>query len=321
MFDRGGVNKSRENSVIRLQIPCAGERLDQAISDNCSSMSRTLTKKIIDIGGVHLNGRRVRQCGLKVAVGDKVEIFIDGFSLKYFRITEDAVLYQDKYIIAINKPSLIESQPTPARYKGTIYEALLLWLQDPFRPQLKPSLGMVQRLDRDTSGVMVFSVHPHSHKSLTDIFTTRQVRKSYLALISGCPDKKMGEFESLLAKNRATNKIKSVSKGGKLATTKYKIINQFDDCALVEVHIPTGRTHQIRVHFAEAGHPLVGDTKYGYHETMLKFPVQRTMLHSWQLEFLHPVTKKNIQLVAPVAHDMYQVLLFLGWDNDNISTN
>lgn len=313
------TKNSSQKQTIRLQMSHSAPRLDSAISENCPDVSRTLARKIIDAGGVHLSGRRMRQCGHRVKAGDKIEIYIDGLSLKYYRINSDDVIYQDQFIIVINKPSLVESQPTPARYKGTLYEALLLWLQNPASPHVKPSLGMVQRLDRDTSGVMIFSIHPRAHKSLTKLFAERRVKKRYLALISGNPQTPEGEFRSLLAKNRASNKMKSVDKGGKLAITSYKIIRTFENCSLVEVDIPTGRMHQIRVHFAEAGHPLIGDIRYGYQEQMLSVPVKRTMLHSWQLECLHPVTKKTHMFEAAIPADMCHLLNYLGCENVDIS--
>ena len=316
------VNNEQKKRVIRLELSVAGDQLDQVLSDHCPELTRTLFRKLIDIGGVHLNGRRVRKCSLQTNPGDSVEIFIDGFPLKHYRLCEQDIIFQDDYIIVINKPPLVESQPTPARYKGTLYEALLLRLQNPYRPHDKPTLGMVQRLDRDTSGVMIFSSHCRSHKALTASFTQREAKKKYLALISGQLLQREGEFSSTLARNRATNKMKSVEKGGKLAITRFRRIHQFETCTLVDVDIPTGRMHQIRVHFSEAGHPLVGDVRYGYLPSTIGATVHRTMLHSWTLKCSHPVTKKMLCVTAPVAYDFQQLLTFLGWHgNVDLSSN
>lgn len=305
-----------KNKVIRLTVSGQAQRIDQSISDQCQELSRTLTRKIIDIGGVHLNGRRVRKCSLLVCCGDKIEIFIDGFDLNHYRLCDNDILFQDDYIIAINKPALIESQPTPARYKGTLYEALLLWLQNPFRLHLKPTLGMVQRLDRDTSGVMIFSIHQRAHKAMTAQFTQRHAKKKYLALVVGQLIDEAGEFTSSLAKNRATNKMKTVEKGGKLAMTRYRTLHQFEKFTLIEVVIPTGRMHQIRVHFSEAGHPLVGDYRYGYHASLLDVAVSRTMLHSWALECDHPITHKTLNFKASPPADFSHLLTLLGCPDD-----
>ncbi len=318
-FSMDGNNIQRR--TIRLQLPSAGVRLDQAICENCVDLSCAMLSKLIDVGGVHVNGRRVRQGGVKASAGAKVEIFIDGLPFNYYRLTDNDIIYQDKYIIVINKPTLVESQPTPARYKGTLYEALLLWLQDPYRLQLKPSLGMVQRLDRETSGVMIFSIHPLAHKGLTQAFTQHQAKKKYLALVCGNMNCASGEFVSELAKNRASNKMKSVAKGGKLAVTNYTTICQFDCCSLVEVDIPTGRRHQIRVHFSEAGHPLVGDVRYGYQTGVLDIDVPRTMLHSWQLNCLHPVSGAMLSFKAPLPEELQRILTHLGCSNVDLSAN
>lgn len=312
--------KNSKRRTIRLQLPHSEVRLDQAICDRVD-LSKTLLRKIIDAGGVHINGRRVRQCGSKASAGDHVEIFIDGFAFNYFRLTDSNVIYQDQYIIVVNKPAMVESQPTPARYKGTLYEALLLWLQNPYKLNVKPSLGMVQRLDRETSGVMIFSTHPLAHKGLTQAFTEHQAKKKYLALVCGQLNSISGKFVSELAKNRASNNMKSVVSGGKMAVTHYTTIRQFNDCTLVEVDIPTGRMHQIRVHFSEAGHPLVGDVRYGYHAHMMNICVPRTLLHSWQLQCLHPVDGTMLSFHAPLPSDFQRILEQLGCKDVVISAN
>lgn len=299
--------------VYRFQAGdiAAQERLDQLIAEHCSDISRTLSKKLLDIGAVHVNGRRVRKCSTPLNKNDRVEIYTDGLPLDPYRISASDVIYQDDYLIAINKPPQIETQPTPARYKGTLYEALLLWLKNPYRPLDVPSLGMVQRLDRETSGVMVFSVHPKSHKPVTEAFTQRSVVKTYLALVTGHLPEDQGEFCSSLARNRATNKMKSVAKGGKEAITRYRQVQRFERCTLVEVQIPTGRMHQIRVHFSEAGWPLVGDSRYGSAASLAAVCAPRTMLHSATLECPHPIHGNLMTLHAPLAADFQHLVAAL----------
>jgi len=281
-----------------------GVRLDQFLATKIPDLSRGRIRKYIDVGGVHIGGRRVRTCSIHLKEGVEVELYIDGLSVETFSLTDSHIVYRDKYLLALNKPSGIETQPTPARYKGTIYDALLRFLANPYRPFDRPSLGMVQRLDRDTSGIMVFSCHPSSHRSLTEIFSGREVEKTYLALVQGRMAEKEGEFRSLLAKNRATNRIRSVNKGGKDAVTRYKVLEEFADASLVEVLILTGRSHQIRVHFSEAGHPLLGDVRYGGAAFFAGENVPRQMLHSWKLRFIHPRTREELLLEASMPVDM-----------------
>ncbi|MCK4536779.1 MAG: RluA family pseudouridine synthase [Desulfuromonadales bacterium] len=286
----------------------AGQRLDQFLAGCCDDLSRGMARKLIDIGGVHLAGRRTRRCAQIVVDGQGVELYVDGLPLDPFRLTADQILYQDAYLIGLDKPVGVATQPTPARYKGTLYDALLALLTDPYRRSQKPSIGMVQRLDRDTSGVMVFSIHPEAHKDLTVSFREKQVRKVYLALVEGQVASEQGVIKSQLARRRASNLMVSVPRGGKYAETRYRLIESFDDASLLEVEIPTGRSHQIRAHFSEQGHPLLGDTVYGGHEVIAGISVPRQMLHARELQFRHPVNGQAMTLATEPPEDFSQVL-------------
>lgn len=286
----------------------AGMRLDQFVAGRSADLSRTLVRRLVDLGGVHVGGRRSRRCSYPVRVGETVEVFVDGLPLESYQLDAAAVIYRDPYLIAIDKAPGIETQPTPARFKGTLYAALLDYLHDPFRPLQAPSVGMVQRLDRETSGVMVFSIHPRAHRGLTEAFAGRQVRKRYLAVVAGRMPAAEGAFRSLLARSRATNKVKTVERGGKEAVTCYRVLDEFSDATLVEVEILTGRSHQIRVHFAESGHPLLGDGRYDGPGDWHGYPVRRQMLHSWRLSLTHPVSGEALELEAPIPADMAALL-------------
>ncbi|WP_155876080.1 RluA family pseudouridine synthase [Desulfuromonas sp. AOP6] len=285
-----------------------GQRIDQFIPVIDPSFSRSKIRKIIDIGGVHVGGRRLRKCSYPVQAGERIEVHVDGRPLEIFSLTPENIIYQDPYIVVIEKPPGVETQPTPARYKGTLYEALLRYLANPFRPQDTPELGMVQRLDRDTSGILVFSTHARSHKNLTHSFASHQVEKRYLALVSGRPEKEHGEIHSFLARRRSDNRMKSVERGGKEAITRYRVLQTISGCSLLEVEILTGRSHQIRVHLTEAGHPLLGDTRYGGLDHVESLSVGRQMLHAWKIVFPHPVYGDVKVLEAPVPSDMKRVV-------------
>ena len=292
-------------------------RLDQFVAGRSAELSRTLVRKLVDLGGVHIAGRRIRRCSQPVQVGESVEVFVDGLPLEPYQLEEATVVFRDPYLLAIDKPAGIETQPTPARFKGTLYAALLDYLHDPFRPQQAASLGMVQRLDRDTSGIMVFSIHPRAHRGLTETFAGRQARKRYLAVVAGRMPAEEGEFRSLLARNRATNKVKSVERGGKEAVTRYRVLEEFADASLLEVEILTGRSHQIRAHFAESGHPLLGDARYDGPGDWHGCPVRRQMLHAWRLSFPHPVSGAPLELEAPIPADMAGLLAELRKGRDS----
>jgi len=295
--------------TYRFVVPAGQEpvRLDHFLAGALAAVPRALVKRLIDLGGAHLDGRRVRRCSLTVHAGQRVELNVDGLPLEPFQLQAAHILYRDDYLLALAKPAGIATQPTPARYQGTLYAALQQYLGAGGRT----SLGMVQRLDRDTSGVMVFSIHPRAHRSLTLAFAERRVGKRYLALVDGVPGDDAGEMRSLLARRRATNRMVSVSHGGKPAVTRFRVLERFADAALVEVEIPTGRSHQIRIHFAEAGHPLLGDTAYGGPAACRGVPVLRQMLHASELQLAHPVTGVPLHLRAPLPDDFINTLQVL----------
>ncbi len=297
------------------------KRLDQALAEAIPDLSRSRAKKIIDIGGVHINGRRVRSCSTELKKGDSVELYLDHLPLDPYRIAAAEILFQDRYLIVLNKPGQVETQPTHARFKGTVYEALQWHLRDPFRPQRNIEIGMVQRLDRGTSGLMVFSLHPRSHKEMTRIFQEHEVEKDYLALLQGRPDPLNGEIRSLLARSRQANRVKSVACGGKEALTCYRVVDDFGDIVLASVRIMTGRSHQIRVHMSEMGCPLLGDTLYGGPERALGRVLERPLLHAARLAFKHPVTKEPLEFNCPPPADMHSIIARLKETDNDLSTD
>jgi 23S rRNA pseudouridine1911/1915/1917 synthase len=282
----------------------AGERLDLFLAGALDAVPRALIKRLVDLGGVHVEGRRVRRCSLAVTAGQQVELNIDGLPLEPFQLQAEHILYHDRYLLALAKPAGIATQPTPARYQGTLYAALQQFLG----AGGKISLGMVQRLDRDTSGVIIFSIHPKAHRGLTMAFTERRVSKRYLALVAGQLQVETGEMRSLLARRRSTNRMVSVERGGKPAVTLFRVLERFADATLVEVEIPTGRSHQIRIHFAEAGHPLLGDAAYGGPVVSRGKALPRQMLHASELQLSHPVSGEPICLQAALPADFQAVL-------------
>ncbi len=281
-----------------------GLRLDLFLTTAIDGLARGLVKRLIDLGGVHIDGRRVRRCSLPVSAGQRVELYVDGLPLEPFQLDSSRLLFQDRYLLAIDKPAGVATQPTPARYQGTLYAALLQFMGTANRG----GLGMVQRLDRDTSGVIIFSIHPRAHKGLTAAFAEHRVVKRYLALVSGVPESSEGEIRSLLARRHSTNRMVSVERGGKPAVTRYRLLAAYSDAALVEVEIQTGRSHQIRVHLSESGHPLLGDTVYGGPAIFRGMSIGRQMLHASELQLDHPVEGTSLKLTAPLPGDFRSIL-------------
>jgi len=285
-----------------------GLRLDQYLAVAAPHFSRTLARRLVDLGGVHLAGRRMRRCSEKVKSGDLVEVYIDRLSLSPSSLDRQRIIFHDPYLLAIDKPAGMPTQPTPARYKGTVYAELQDLLTGLNSRRQRPSIGMVQRLDQDTSGVMVFSIHPKAHKAMTESFRHHEIDKTYLALIDGAPEKPKGRICSQLARRRSTSLMVSVRKGGKAAETRYRLVRQLGPVSLVEVTLVTGRSHQIRAHFSEAGLPLLGDSAYGGPQVVDGVTIPRQMLHASHLAFRHPVTEQPITLSAHLPDDFAQVL-------------
>ena len=299
-----------KRKTYRLQVAAEETelRLDQFLAARCDGISRGVIRKLVDLGAAHVKGRRTRKCSLSLRAGDRVDFYIDGLPLTPYRLTADAVVFQDRHLLVVNKPAGIDCQPTPSRYKGTMYDAVTDYLKDPLRKDLRPSIGMVQRLDRDTSGLMVFSIHQAAHKEMTRIFAQRDVIKRYRVLVEGRMEEPVGTFHTQLARRRATNSMKSVARGGQEAITHYRLIEATDQVSYLEVEIETGRSHQIRAHFSEAGHPLLGDTRYGGGVMIGDIQVGRHMLHSHAIAFRHPVTREQLSFEVDLPVDMKTVV-------------
>lgn len=306
-------NEAKKWDIYRLAVgpQQAGMRIDQFFPLAVAALSRSQVRKVIDIGGVHVNGQRTRTASRILAAGDQVELYLDHLPLVPWRICHADIVFHDKYLIVVNKPALIDTQPTHARYKGTLYEALQVYLQDPYRPQMKPEIGMIQRLDRSTSGLIAFSIHPQAHRKMTEMFTTGAVDKTYLALVVGLPEPDSGEIRSLLARSRRENRVHTVATGGKLAVTRYRVEVPLYGSSLVEVQILTGRSHQIRAHMAELGCPLLGDQRYGGPVVLDGMLLKRPLLHAQRLGFIHPLTAQKLDFSAPLPEDMQQIQQFL----------
>lgn len=302
------------SKIYRLTVHANadGMRLDQYVASQIGDLSRGVVRKVIDLGGAHVAGRRTSRCSLTVRPGQAVDIYLDGGPLDIFSLSERQILFQDPYLLVVDKPSGVDCQPTHARFKGTLYDAVKRHLEGAQGGRKGPNVGMVQRLDRDTSGVTVFSIHQRANGAMTRLFAERRVDKRYRALVAGLPAAKEGEFRSLLARQHRTNLMKSVKKGGKEAITRYRVVDEFADCALVEVELVTGRSHQIRAHFAEAGHPLIGDRRYGGPDLVQGYEARRTMLHAHSLSFAHPISGEALRFEAPLAEDMASLLGRLG---------
>jgi len=224
------------------------------------------------------------------------------------------ILHEDADIVVINKQAGLVVHPSPGHASGTLVNALLFHCGDlaGIGGELRP--GIVHRLDKNTSGVMVVAKNDPSMESLVDQFKARSVRKEYLAVVEGTPRPPSGRIETEIGRSlHNRKKMSALPAVGRRAVTNYILERAFGEVSLLRLRIETGRTHQIRVHMAHIGHPVVGDTQYGHGTAGLKLPVsvQRQLLHAEILSFAHPSTREVVVFAAPMPRDMTELLALL----------
>ncbi|MBI4850676.1 MAG: RluA family pseudouridine synthase [Acidobacteria bacterium] len=303
----------------------ANSRLDQFLATLIpSALGETLSKakirKLIVAGAVYLNRNRVRIASKTLIANAQVEVYIDLAKLKEadsstkdksFTMSAERILFEDEFLIAVNKPSGLPTQATIDEARNNLYESLKQFLAK--RDKInEPYLGIHQRLDRDTSGVILFTKDPLANKGLAQAFTEHQIYKTYQAIVSR--PKENLPLNNWIVKNhlgriRANKgkqaKYTSVNQGGDFAHTEFSLLETHKNVLLIEARPKTGRTHQIRVHLSEEAMPIIGDSLYGG-KTANHIP--RMMLHAYKLVFFHPITKKEITLISNLPEDFKKCL-------------
>lgn len=302
---------------IEFQVDEGSTRLDKFLADRVPELSRSAAQRLIDDGQVTVNGEPVK-ASYKIRGGDLVvalmpteepaELIAETIPL--------TVVYEDQVLLVVNKPAGMVVHPAPGHPGGTLVNALLAYL-----PELATAgddrPGIVHRLDRDTSGLILVAKNEKSRRTLQRQFKDRQVHKAYLALLDEHLQPAWGRIEAPIGRDPHHRQRMTVLAGGREAVTEYHVLEQFShtlgpaagDYTLVEAEPKTGRTHQIRVHFASINHPVVGDTVYGRRRPRL--PIGRQFLHACRLEFKHPTTGRRIALEAPLPEDLASVLALL----------
>lgn len=252
-----------------------GKRLDETLSTLFEVLSKSEARRIIDRGGCALNSSMVRVASRTVKAGDVIEVGVmEAGRFRELVLPPEALLYEDGELIAVNKPAGVNSQRTPYQLKGT----LEYWVSEYFRNQgSMESCRVIHRLDRGTSGVMLFPKHKRAAAWLSARFHDNLVEKCYWALVSGRPEQADWTVDGAIGKVASARY--GVMAGGRSAATRFRLLASSDGYSLVEARPQTGRTHQIRVHLEASGLPIVGDATYG------GAPAVRMMLHCASLEF------------------------------------
>lgn len=299
-----------KNKNINIDESNVGKRLDVFLSDNFLDKSRAYLQKIIENGNVTVN-ESIKKSNYKLRIKDKVNINIpEPVALEVQ--AEDIplnILYEDSDVIVIDKSQGMVVHPAPGAQSGTLVNALLSHCNDLSGINGVSRPGIVHRIDKDTSGVLVVAKNDNAHNKLAFQLKEHTMNRIYVALVEGRIKADEGTIDAPLARHPIDRIKIAVVKDGRRAVTHYKVLERFENHTLVQCKLETGRTHQIRVHMSHIGHPLVGDPVYGYKKQ--RFNLQGQMLHAKILGFIHPSTEKYVEFAAPLPEYFEKVLKIL----------
>ncbi|MBR2823690.1 MAG: RluA family pseudouridine synthase [Clostridia bacterium] len=283
-----------------------GRRADVLLSEE-TGLSRSRVAALMAAGRCLMAGKPCLKAGTKTVPGQELLLTVPPPEVPEPR-AEDLpleILYQDADLAVVIKPRGMVVHPAPGHAEGTLVNALLFHMDSlgGIGGELRP--GIVHRLDKDTSGLMMVAVHDRSQIALSRMLSERKVEKHYLALVEGKMKESRGRIELPIGRSKKDRKKMAVDPEGREAVTEWNVLAEGRTCTLLDVHILTGRTHQIRVHMKAAGHPLCGDPVYGWEKGT---PVPCLMLHAFSLAFDHPMTGESMRFQAPLPEDFMEGL-------------
>jgi 23S rRNA pseudouridine1911/1915/1917 synthase len=309
-------------SIITGAIATDGERLDKALAE-ASGLSRERIKALLGEGRITLNGKAVSQPSLKPPAGTAFTIALPAMIADAAQPQDIplAVVFEDEHLIVIDKPAGMVVHPAAGNYDGTLVNALLHHC----RGQLSgiggvARPGIVHRIDKDTSGLLVVAKSDAAHEGLARQFADHSIERAYLAAVNGLPKPPAGTVSGWIGRSDHDRKkmavLHELNKRGKHAVTHFRTVERFAAAALVECRLETGRTHQVRVHLASIGHALLGDPVYGKNPTKLRplltrLGFARQALHAAVLGFIHPVSGDAVRFESPLPDDMKELLVEL----------
>ncbi len=311
------MNGGKSNISVILPADAAGQRLDRALADAVPSLSRERLKALMLEGAVTVAGKRPTP-SLRVVGGEEVSVSVPEAAPATAQAQQIplAIVYEDADLIIVDKPAGLVVHPAAGNPDGTLVNALLHHCAGQLsgiggvaRP------GIVHRIDKDTSGLLVVAKTDLAHEGLAKQFATHSIGRRYLAVVAGRPSPPAGRIEGAIGRHPVhRKKMDIVSPGkGKHAVTHYRTLQPLKDAALVECRLETGRTHQVRVHMASSGHPLLGDPLYGRtrasHRDVLKsLGFVRQALHARSLQLVHPRTQEILAFESPVPSDIQELI-------------
>lgn len=292
--------------TFTIEVENAGERIDKALSTIQSEWSRSQIANWISEGIVKVNGEEVK-AKYKVKEGDTIEIDVpEPEELEI--VPEDLnleIVYEDEDVLVVNKPKGMVVHPAPGHTTGTLVNGLMYHCKDlsGINGVLRP--GIVHRIDKDTSGLLMVAKNDNAHHSLVEQLVNKTVTRKYTALVHGHIAHDKGTIDAPIGRDPKDRQKQAVVDNGKHAVTHFNVLERFGNYTLVECRLETGRTHQIRVHMNYIGYPLVGDPKYGPKKT-IDFGGQ--VLHAGVLGFVHPTTGEYLEFEAPLPDDFVSLL-------------
>ena len=308
--------ESSQEEVRVAAVPGAlhGQRLDRVLAQLVPEFSRSYLQQLIEQGEALIDGRVTTKVSAKVRLGHQLQITLRATPQSQAFVPEAMpieVVYEDEHLRVIHKPAGLVVHPAPGNWRGTLLNGLLAL--DPKASEV-PRAGIVHRLDKDTSGLMVVARTRQAMDALVSQIAAREVHRQYLALAhknwSGASPRTLEAAIGRDPANRLRMAVVDLShQSGKTAATTFDLLAQGERCCLVQCTLHTGRTHQIRVHMAHLGHPLLGDAVYG---GVPMGGMSRQALHAWRLAFEHPITGERIDLTSDWPEDMAQALQNLG---------
>jgi 23S rRNA pseudouridine1911/1915/1917 synthase len=307
---------------VRLAPAHAGWRLDRALADAVPILSRERLKALIRSGAVETEGKALRDPAVKVRGEEALRIAVPEAAPAHNEPQEIPleIVFEDEHLLVVDKPAGLVVHPAAGNLDGTLVNALLHHCRGSLsgiggvaRP------GIVHRIDKDTSGLLVVAKTDVAHEGLAKQFAAHTIERRYLAIVNGIPKAAQGTVDAPLARSATNRKKIAIVEGkrGKRAVTHWRRLGVLADAALVECRLETGRTHQVRVHMASIGHPLLGDPVYGrsgktHGKLLSKLGFQRQALHAAGLGFTHPVTKNRLSFSSPMPPDMQELFNALG---------
>lgn len=287
------------------------QRLDAYISQN-TDISRSMVQKLLDEEKITVNDK-IQKASYKVQAFDKIQINIE--TPKEVKIEPQDIpldiVYEDNDILVVNKQKGLVVHPANGNPDGTLVNAIMAHCKDSLSGiggELRP--GIVHRLDKDTSGLLIIAKNDKAHIQVSQQIKDREVKKTYIALVRGTIVEDEATINMPIGRSTKDRKKMAVTKNGKEAVTHFKVLNRYTtnkgSYTLLEIKIDTGRTHQIRVHMAEIGHPIIGDGVYSNGKN--EFGVEGQCLHARRLEFVHPITGKEMKLEAPLPEYFQKII-------------